>query len=175
MVKVVDITADRKIYGVLKMPIVGKMNSVRLSSNQIYKCLADGARVEEILPNGNRLLLNAHNYNTENYTAPKPNVVDEAEKIRKEQELEKAKRIEEAAKRAEAEKARKKAEEEAAKKAAEEAEAKRLAEEAKKAEEEAKAAVDAEKTEAEEAPVDPEKTEAAAEDKPKNKGKSTKK
>ena len=107
MVKNVNITTTKPIYNVFKTPIVGTVLNTRLSTNQIYTCLAGGARVDEILSNGKKVVLGINNYNKDN--EPK---VDINEAERKAAEL----KAKEEAERLAAEK---KAKEEAEKKAAE--------------------------------------------------------
>lgn len=147
MVKNVNVEARVPVYNVLKMPVIGKLLNIRLSSGQIYTCLAGGARVEEILSDGSTVLLNAHNYNKVN-EVKKTNIITDdaarkaAEEAQKLAELEAAQKAEEEAKR-KAEEETKKLAEEAARKAAEdkrkEEEAKRLAAEQAKKEAQEKA------------------------------------
>ena len=65
----VNVTTSKPIYNVLKTPIIGTIFNIRLSTNQIYTCLAGGAKVEEILNNGTKITLGINNYNKENNPA----------------------------------------------------------------------------------------------------------
>lgn len=151
MVKKVNVFTTKTIYNVLKTPIIGTIFNIRLSTNQIYTCLAGGARVEEILNDGTKLTLGISNYNKENNPVvdntalkAKEETAKKAEAERLAAEAEKAKReAEEKAKREEEERAKKEAELKAKEEAAKKAEAERLAAEAaakesEKAKEEAK-------------------------------------
>ena len=85
MVKKVNVFTTKTIYNVLKTPIIGTIFNIRLSTNQIYTCLAGGARVEEILNDGTKLTLGISNYNKENNP-----VVDNAALKAKEEAAKKA-------------------------------------------------------------------------------------
>ena len=144
MVKKVNVFTTKTIYNVIKTPIIGTIFNIRLSTNQIYTCLAGGARVEEILNDGTKLTLGISNYNKEN----NPVVDNAALKVKEEaakkaeaerlaaeaaakEAEEKAKReAEEKAKREEEERIKKEAELKAKEEAAKKAEAERLAAEA---------------------------------------------
>ena len=138
MVKKVNVFTTKTIYNVLKTPIIGTIFNIRLSTNQIYTCLAGGARVEEILNDGTKLTLGISNYNKENNPVvdnaalkAKEEAAKKAEAERLAAEAEKAKReAEENAKREEEERSKKEAELKAKEEAAKKAEAERLAAEA---------------------------------------------
>ena len=177
MVKNVNITTTKPIYNVFKTPIVGTVLNTRLSTNQIYTCLAGGARVDEILSNGKKVVLGINNYNKDN--EPKVDI-NEAERkaaeLKAKEEAEKKaaelKAQEEAKAKAEAEK---RAREEAERKAAElkaKEEAERLAAE-KKAKEEAekKAAELKAQVEKEEIPAEENKEDVNSNQKNSNKKK----
>lgn len=64
--KKVNVIANSPVHGVEITPMIGKFMNRQMTEDQIYRCLVGGAKVEEILPNGNTTLLNFTNYNKDN-------------------------------------------------------------------------------------------------------------
>ena len=65
MVKKVNVIAQIPIRSVYP-PIYGSYSGIMMSPSVIFKCIAHKAVVEEILPDGSTIRLNANNYNTIN-------------------------------------------------------------------------------------------------------------
>ena len=64
--KKVNVIANSPVHGVEITPMIGKFMNRQMTEDQIYRCLVGGAKVEEVLPNGNTILLNFTNYNKDN-------------------------------------------------------------------------------------------------------------
>ena len=64
--KKVNVIANSPVHGVEITPMIGKFMNRQMTEDQIYRCLVGGAKVEEVLPNGNTVLLNFTNYNKDN-------------------------------------------------------------------------------------------------------------
>lgn len=68
--KRVNVKAIVPVYTAFTLPFIGEKKDVEVTEDQIYRCLVSGARVEEILPDGQTIKLDFTNYNKVNSLSP---------------------------------------------------------------------------------------------------------